>query len=162
MASKNIETGLYHLTGLVHVSEVSWDLVQDARDVLSEGDKVRVKIISINRWVFFWFLHDFSVFILFRGLLVWLLRQLKIGIILSKILNMETYIYTGDWKMWCVYFVLLFQFMDTDTAFVSTRSCLVFLLCIPHSSILELYLYHKLSGTQYFSSFLYYTTNVSL
>ncbi|XP_027117054.1 uncharacterized protein [Coffea arabica] len=41
--------GHYHLTGLVHVSEVSWDLVQDVRDVLSEGDDVRVKIINIDR-----------------------------------------------------------------------------------------------------------------
>ncbi|KAJ7957289.1 30S ribosomal protein S1-like [Quillaja saponaria] len=41
--------GLYHLTGLVHVSEVSWDLVQDVRDVLLEGDQVRVKVISIDR-----------------------------------------------------------------------------------------------------------------
>ncbi|XP_030507470.2 uncharacterized protein LOC115722407 isoform X2 [Cannabis sativa] len=41
--------GLYHLTGLVHVSEVSWDLVQDVRDILSEGDDVRVKVLSIDR-----------------------------------------------------------------------------------------------------------------
>ncbi|XP_048127235.1 30S ribosomal protein S1 isoform X2 [Rhodamnia argentea] len=41
--------GLYHLTGLVHVSEVSWDLVQDVRDILSEGDEVRVKVINIDR-----------------------------------------------------------------------------------------------------------------
>ncbi|XWS22285.1 hypothetical protein CRYUN_Cryun29cG0021300 [Craigia yunnanensis] len=41
--------GLYYLTGLVHVSEVSWDLVQDIRDILTEGDDVRVKIISIDR-----------------------------------------------------------------------------------------------------------------
>ncbi|CAM8921152.1 unnamed protein product [Rhodiola kirilowii] len=40
--------GLYHLTGLVHVSEVSWDLVQDVRDVLSEGDQVRVKVVNID------------------------------------------------------------------------------------------------------------------
>nr|CAN68483.1 hypothetical protein VITISV_006784 [Vitis vinifera] len=42
-------TGLYHLTGLVHVSEVSWDLVQDVRDVLNEGDEVRVKIVKVDR-----------------------------------------------------------------------------------------------------------------
>lgn len=42
-------TGLYHITGLVHVSEVSWDLVQDVRDVLAEGDEVRVKIVNIDR-----------------------------------------------------------------------------------------------------------------
>ncbi|XP_062109286.1 uncharacterized protein LOC133819919 isoform X2 [Humulus lupulus] len=41
--------GLYHLTGLVHVSEVSWDLVQDVRDILSEGDDVRVKVLSLDR-----------------------------------------------------------------------------------------------------------------
>lgn len=41
--------GLYHLTGLVHVSEVSWDLVQDVRDILTEGDDVKVKVINIDR-----------------------------------------------------------------------------------------------------------------
>uniref|UniRef100_A0A5B7BLB0 S1 motif domain-containing protein n=1 Tax=Davidia involucrata TaxID=16924 RepID=A0A5B7BLB0_DAVIN len=41
--------GCYHLTGLVHVSEVSWDLVQDVRDILNEGDEVRVKVIKIDR-----------------------------------------------------------------------------------------------------------------
>ncbi|XP_052188832.1 uncharacterized protein LOC127799128 isoform X2 [Diospyros lotus] len=41
--------GCYYLTGLVHVSEVSWDLVQDVRDILTEGDEVRVKIIKIDR-----------------------------------------------------------------------------------------------------------------
>ncbi|KAL5849087.1 hypothetical protein ACOSQ4_007100 [Xanthoceras sorbifolium] len=41
--------GLYHLTGLVHVSEVSWDLVQDIRDVLNDGDEVRVKVMRVDR-----------------------------------------------------------------------------------------------------------------
>ncbi|EPS60090.1 hypothetical protein M569_14714, partial [Genlisea aurea] len=41
--------GLHHITGLVHVSEVSWDLVQDVRDVLTVGDRVRVKVVSIDR-----------------------------------------------------------------------------------------------------------------
>ncbi|GMN66440.1 hypothetical protein TIFTF001_035535 [Ficus carica] len=41
--------GLFHLTGLVHVSEVSWDLVQDVRDILTEGDEVRVKVTSVDR-----------------------------------------------------------------------------------------------------------------
>ncbi|XP_039060788.1 30S ribosomal protein S1-like isoform X2 [Hibiscus syriacus] len=40
--------GVYYLTGLVHVSEVSWDLVQDVRDILTEGDDVRVKVINID------------------------------------------------------------------------------------------------------------------
>ncbi|KAJ9555476.1 hypothetical protein OSB04_010090 [Centaurea solstitialis] len=41
--------GCYHLTGLVHVSEVSWDLVQDVRDILTEGDQVNVKVIGVDR-----------------------------------------------------------------------------------------------------------------
>ncbi|KAH9622028.1 hypothetical protein KSS87_009063 [Heliosperma pusillum] len=41
--------GYYYLTGLVHVSEVSWDYVQDVRDVLSEGDKARVKVTHVDR-----------------------------------------------------------------------------------------------------------------
>ncbi|KAF9606076.1 hypothetical protein IFM89_023099 [Coptis chinensis] len=41
--------GYYHVTGLVHISEVSWDLVQDVRDVLNEGDEVRVKVIQLDR-----------------------------------------------------------------------------------------------------------------
>ncbi|KAJ0969152.1 hypothetical protein J5N97_022029 [Dioscorea zingiberensis] len=41
--------GFYHLTGLVHVSEVSWDLVQDVRDFLSEGDLVKVKVMHVDR-----------------------------------------------------------------------------------------------------------------
>uniref|UniRef100_A0A1D1XFV2 30S ribosomal protein S1, chloroplastic n=1 Tax=Anthurium amnicola TaxID=1678845 RepID=A0A1D1XFV2_9ARAE len=41
--------GYYHLTGLVHVSEVSWDLVQDVRDVLNEGDDIKVKVTQIDR-----------------------------------------------------------------------------------------------------------------
>lgn len=41
--------GLYHLTGLVHVSEVSWDYVQDVRDVLRDGDEVRVIVTNIDK-----------------------------------------------------------------------------------------------------------------
>ncbi|XP_020247720.1 uncharacterized protein LOC109825301 isoform X2 [Asparagus officinalis] len=41
--------GQYYLTGLVHISEVSWDLVQDVRDFLSEGNQVKVKVIHIDR-----------------------------------------------------------------------------------------------------------------
>lgn len=49
----NSSAGNFHLTGLVHVSEVSWDLVHDVRDILTEGDEVRVKIINIDRWFSF-------------------------------------------------------------------------------------------------------------
>ncbi|OEL31600.1 hypothetical protein BAE44_0007380 [Dichanthelium oligosanthes] len=43
--------GLYHLTGLVHISEVSWDLVQDVQDFLNDGDAVKgeVKDSFINQ-----------------------------------------------------------------------------------------------------------------
>ncbi|CAI0397730.1 unnamed protein product [Linum tenue] len=40
--------GLHHLTGLIHVSEVSWDLVRDVRDVLTEGQEVRVKVTEVD------------------------------------------------------------------------------------------------------------------
>jgi len=40
--------GLYHLTGLVHISEVSWDLVQDVQDFLNEGDAVKVIVVNID------------------------------------------------------------------------------------------------------------------
>ncbi|KAG4376963.1 hypothetical protein AAZX31_18G003900 [Glycine max] len=40
--------GLYHLTGLIHVSEVSWDLIQDVRDILKVGDEVRAKVVGID------------------------------------------------------------------------------------------------------------------
>lgn len=40
--------GSYHLTGLVHISEVSWDLVQDVRDFLNEGDTVKVVVVRID------------------------------------------------------------------------------------------------------------------
>ncbi len=36
------------LEGLIHVSEVDWSLVQDPRDIVSVGEKVRAKIISIE------------------------------------------------------------------------------------------------------------------
>lgn len=40
--------GGYYVDGLVHISEVSWDLVRDVRDVLKKGDDVRVKVIQID------------------------------------------------------------------------------------------------------------------
>jgi predicted RNA-binding protein with RPS1 domain len=42
------QTGNYHLTGLVHISEVSWDLVQDVQDFLSEGDTVKVIVVNVD------------------------------------------------------------------------------------------------------------------
>lgn len=41
--------GLYHLSGLIHISEVAWDLIQDVRDFLREGEEVKVKVIGIDR-----------------------------------------------------------------------------------------------------------------
>lgn len=43
------QDGCYHLTGFVHISEVSWDLVQDVRDILTEGDEVKVKVTNVDR-----------------------------------------------------------------------------------------------------------------
>ncbi|CAL5203660.1 unnamed protein product [Lathyrus oleraceus] len=40
--------GLYHLSGLIHISEVAWDLIQDVRDFLREGEEVKVKVIGID------------------------------------------------------------------------------------------------------------------
>lgn len=40
--------GGYYVDGLVHISEVSWDLVRDVRDVLKKGDDVRVKVVQID------------------------------------------------------------------------------------------------------------------
>lgn len=46
-----VYVGCYHMTGLVHISEVSWDLVQDVRDVLTEGEVVKVKVISVDWYI---------------------------------------------------------------------------------------------------------------
>lgn len=37
------------LEGLVHVSELSWDKIQDPNTVVSKGDKVKVKVIDGKR-----------------------------------------------------------------------------------------------------------------
>ncbi|KAE9601137.1 putative ribosomal protein S1 [Lupinus albus] len=41
--------GLYHLHGLIHISEMSWDLVDNVRDILTECDVVRVKVVRVDR-----------------------------------------------------------------------------------------------------------------
>ncbi|KAF3341703.1 hypothetical protein FCM35_KLT00341 [Carex littledalei] len=41
--------GIYHLTGMVHISEASWDVIQDMRNLFAEGDEVKVKVIDIDR-----------------------------------------------------------------------------------------------------------------
>ncbi|KAJ4757136.1 30S ribosomal protein S1 [Rhynchospora pubera] len=41
--------GEYRLTGLVHISEASWDVVQDMRNLFAEGDDVKVKVTNIDR-----------------------------------------------------------------------------------------------------------------
>ncbi|CAN1253264.1 30S ribosomal protein S1, chloroplastic, partial [Linum perenne] len=41
--------GMYHLDGLVRLSEISWDVTRDARDVLTTGDKVKVRVCKIDR-----------------------------------------------------------------------------------------------------------------
>lgn len=49
MMKLHVHAGGYHLTGLVHISEVSWDLVHDVRDILTEGDEVKAKVINVDR-----------------------------------------------------------------------------------------------------------------
>lgn len=48
-STMKLNAGGYHLTGLVHISEVSWDLVHDVQDILTEGDEVRAKVVNIDR-----------------------------------------------------------------------------------------------------------------
>ncbi|KAH7426002.1 hypothetical protein KP509_11G080900 [Ceratopteris richardii] len=40
--------GSYPVTGLVHVSELSWDRVYNPRDLVQEGQDVQVKILSVD------------------------------------------------------------------------------------------------------------------
>lgn len=40
--------GSYPVTGLVHVSELSWDRVYDPRDVVQEGQNVQVKVTGMD------------------------------------------------------------------------------------------------------------------
>lgn len=37
------------LEGLIHISEIDWTLIEDPRDVLNAGDKVKAKVIDIRR-----------------------------------------------------------------------------------------------------------------
>jgi ribosomal protein S1 len=41
-----IESDKVPLEGLVHISELSWDKVQNASDIIKMGDKVKVKVIG--------------------------------------------------------------------------------------------------------------------
>ena len=34
--------------GLLHVSEIAWERVENVEDVLKEGDEIEVKLISID------------------------------------------------------------------------------------------------------------------
>ena len=43
-----IITGASSVSGLVHVSEISWDPVRNPRDLLEEGQTVRVKVIQLD------------------------------------------------------------------------------------------------------------------
>lgn len=37
------------VSGLVHISELSWDPVRNPRDLLEEGQTVRVKVIQLDK-----------------------------------------------------------------------------------------------------------------
>ncbi len=40
--------GSYPVSGLIHVSELSWDPVRNPWDLLEEGQMVRVKVIQVD------------------------------------------------------------------------------------------------------------------
>jgi hypothetical protein len=40
--------GSYPVSGLIHVSELSWDPVRNPRDLLEQGQMVRVKVIQVD------------------------------------------------------------------------------------------------------------------
>lgn len=42
------DNSLTEIEGLIHISEIDWTLVEDPREVLKPGDKVRAKIIDIQ------------------------------------------------------------------------------------------------------------------
>lgn len=41
--------GTSSVSGLVHISELSWDPVRNPRDLLEEGQMVRVKVIQLDK-----------------------------------------------------------------------------------------------------------------
>jgi len=41
--------GTSPVSGLVHISELSWDPVRNPRDLLEEGQTVRVKVIQLDK-----------------------------------------------------------------------------------------------------------------
>jgi len=45
---KITEGEAYNLEGLIHISELDWQLIEDPADIVKVGDKVKAKIISIS------------------------------------------------------------------------------------------------------------------
>lgn len=41
--------GTSPVSGLVHISELSWDPVRNPRDLLEEGQNVRVKVLQVDK-----------------------------------------------------------------------------------------------------------------
>jgi len=48
LPGKNQETGERKLEGLVHISELAWQLIEDPRTIVKAGDKIKAKIIGID------------------------------------------------------------------------------------------------------------------
>ncbi|PIV43067.1 MAG: 30S ribosomal protein S1 [Candidatus Nealsonbacteria bacterium CG02_land_8_20_14_3_00_40_11] len=47
-SAKTTEGEAYNLEGLIHISELDWQLIEDPADIVKVGDKVKAKIISIS------------------------------------------------------------------------------------------------------------------
>ncbi len=47
-ATGETEGEAYNLEGLIHISELDWQLIEDPADIVKVGDKVKAKIISIS------------------------------------------------------------------------------------------------------------------
>jgi ribosomal protein S1 len=48
-----VNAGSYPVSGLVHVTELSWDPVPFPQDFISQGQEVKVKVIQVDRLVDF-------------------------------------------------------------------------------------------------------------
>jgi ribosomal protein S1 len=44
-----VVAGTSPVSGLVHISELSWDPVRNPRDLLEEGQNVRVKVLQVDK-----------------------------------------------------------------------------------------------------------------
>ncbi len=48
LTEKSDQKPITHLEGLIHISELDWQLIENPKDVVKSGDKLQAKIISID------------------------------------------------------------------------------------------------------------------